>query len=156
MNLSEKALAFNTEDYDDGDYRIIVEVFDEAGNFDIDSMDVKFVNNPNEVQNEQGMIYSFNLYQNYPNPFNPIMKIKYTIPSVETRHASSQQMISLKVYDILGNEIATLVNEERPAGRYEVEFSSHSGEVRNLPSGVYFYQLKAGSFTETKKMILMK
>jgi hypothetical protein len=68
------------------------------------------------------------------------------------------------VYDLLGREIATLVNEEKPAGQYEVEFNSHSGEVRNLPSGVYFYQLKAvdpesssgQGFVETKKMILLK
>ena len=74
--------------------------------------------------------------------------------------------VTLKVYDILGNEIATLVNEEKPAGSYEVEFNatSHSGEVRNLPSGIYFYRLQVfdpGSrtgqvFVQTKKMILMK
>jgi hypothetical protein len=60
------------------------------------------------------------------------------------------------VYDVLGIEIATLINEEKPAGEYEVEFNSHSSEVRNLPSGVYFYQLKVGSFVDTKKMVLMK
>ncbi len=60
-------------------------------------------------------------------------------------------MVTLKVYDILGNEVATLVNEEKPAGTYEVEFNA-SG----LPSGVYFYQLKTGSFVETKKMLLLK
>ena len=59
--------------------------------------------------------------------------------------------MSLKVYDVLGNEITTLVNEEKPAGTYEVEF-----DATNLPSGVYFYQLRAGNFIETKKMILMK
>jgi len=64
----------------------------------------------------------------------------------------------LKVYDVLGREVTTLVNEEKPAGEYEVEFnvSSHSGEVRNLTSGIYFYQLKSGSFVQTKKMILLK
>jgi hypothetical protein len=65
-------------------------------------------------------------------------------------------VVTLKVYDILGREIATLVNEEKPAGEYEVEFNSHSGEVRNLPSGIYFYQLQAGDFISTKKMILLK
>ncbi|MCW8961233.1 MAG: T9SS type A sorting domain-containing protein, partial [Ignavibacteriaceae bacterium] len=68
----------------------------------------------------------------------------------------SRQFVTLKVYDILGNEIATLVNEEKSAGQYEVTFDSHSGEVRNLTSGIYFYQLKAGSFVKTKKMILLK
>ncbi|MCW8810932.1 MAG: T9SS type A sorting domain-containing protein, partial [Ignavibacteriaceae bacterium] len=68
----------------------------------------------------------------------------------------SDIVVTLKVYDILGREIATLVNEEKPAGEYEVEFNSHSGEVRNLPSGIYFYQLQAGDFISTKKMILLK
>jgi len=90
----------------------------------------------------------FELYQNYPNPFNPVTKIKFTIPSVETGHAPS---VRLLVYDVLGNEIAELVNEEKPAGTYEVEFNGN-----NLSSGVYFYQLRASSFVETKKMILMK
>jgi TRAP-type uncharacterized transport system substrate-binding protein len=66
--------------------------------------------------------------------------------------------VSIKVYDILGNEIATIVNEEKQSGTYEVEFNAqgHSGEVRNLTSGIYFYQIQAGSFTQTRKMILMK
>jgi hypothetical protein len=81
--------------------------------------------------------------------------MKFTIPSVGT---SFMKFVQLKVYDALGNEIATLVNEEKPTGTYEVEFNatSHSGEVRNLPSGIYFYQLKVGSFIETKKMVLIK
>jgi hypothetical protein len=90
----------------------------------------------------------FSLSQNYPNPFNPSTKIDYTIPK--------EGFVSLKVYDVLGNEVITLVNEVLSAGEYEVEFSSHSGEVRNLTSGVYFYQIKAGSFIQTKKMVLMK
>lgn len=94
----------------------------------------------------------FYLYQNYPNPFNPSTNLQYAI--------GSKQYVSLKVYDILGNEVATLVNEEKPAGTYEVEFNgiSHSGSsgINGLPSGVYFYQLKAGSFIETKKMILLR
>jgi hypothetical protein len=103
-------------------------------------------------------ILNFGLGQNYPNPFNPSTKIKYTIPSVTLRQAQSDSWVTLKVYDVLGNEIATLVNEEKPAGTYEVEFNinSHSGEVRNLSSGVYFYQLRSGDFIETKKMVLIK
>jgi len=65
-------------------------------------------------------------------------------------------MVTLKVYDILGNEIATLVNEEKPTGSYDVEFNIYSDEGQNLVSGVYFYQLKARQFIETKKMVLMK
>ena len=93
----------------------------------------------------------FELFQNYPNPFNPSTKIKFTIPAVETRHASSLQMVTLKVYDVLGNEIATLINEEKPAGEYEVEFNA-----TGLPSGIYFYQIKVGLFIQTKKMVLIK
>jgi photosystem II stability/assembly factor-like uncharacterized protein len=101
----------------------------------------------------------YRLYQNYPNPFNPITTIKFTIPSVTLRQAQSDIRVTLKVYDILGREIATLVNEESAtggAGEYEVIFDSHSGNVRNLPSGVYFYQLNAGQFSDTKKMVLIK
>jgi hypothetical protein len=78
------------------------------------------------------------------------------VPTVFASGAKQSELVTLKVYDILGREIATLVNEEKTAGTYEVEFNSHSGEVRNLTSGVYFYQLKAGSYVETKKMILLK
>ncbi|MCW8811723.1 MAG: T9SS type A sorting domain-containing protein [Ignavibacteriaceae bacterium] len=85
----------------------------------------------------------FSLLQNYPNPFNPTTSLQYAI--------GSRQFVTLKVYDLLGREIATLVNEEKPAGEYEVEFNA-----TNLPSGIYFYQLNAGEFTEVKKMILLK
>ncbi len=85
----------------------------------------------------------FNLSQNHPNPFNPSTKIKYAI--------SSKQYATIKVYDILGNEIETLVNEEKSPGTYEVTWNAVG-----LPSGVYFYQLCAGSLIETKKMILLR
>jgi len=94
---------------------------------------------------------NFKLEQNYPNPFNPTTKIKFTIPSVIASGAKQSQMVTLKVYDVLGNEIATLVNEEKSSGRYEVSFNG-SG----LSSGIYFYTINAGSFGETKKMILLK
>ena len=127
VELSEKTLAFSTSNYYDGNYRIIVEVYDEAGNFDIDSMDVKFKNgNPVATENESGMVYSFSLTQNYPNPFNPSTKIKFSIPSVIASGAKQSQLVTLKVYDILGNEIATLVNEEKPEGEYEIEFNPAS------------------------------
>jgi hypothetical protein len=86
---------------------------------------------------------SFQLSQNYPNPFNPRTNIQYAV--------NSMQLVSLKVYDILGREVATLVNEEKPAGEYEVEFNAV-----NLPSGIYFYQIRAGNFSETKKMVLIR
>ncbi|MDP2363374.1 MAG: T9SS type A sorting domain-containing protein, partial [Ignavibacteria bacterium] len=100
----------------------------------------------------------FSLDQNYPNPFNPSTKISWQSP------VSSWQ--TLKVYDILGNEIATLVNEYRNAGSYEVEFSAIGGSasggnvahesLRAIASGIYFYRLQAGNLVETKKMILLK
>jgi len=96
----------------------------------------------------------FSLEQNYPNPFNPTTKIKFTIPVTLSEVEGS--LVTLKVYDILGNEIATLVNEEKPAGSYEVEFSSQSSKVRNLTSGIYFYRLQAGNFIQTKKMVLLR
>ncbi len=92
----------------------------------------------------------FELYQNYPNPFNPSTTIKYSIPVVETGHAPSL-LTSLKVYDILGREVTALVNEEKSAGNYQVTFDGSK-----LSSGVYFYQLKAGNYIETRKLIMMK
>ncbi|MEJ2195854.1 MAG: T9SS type A sorting domain-containing protein [Ignavibacteriaceae bacterium] len=90
---------------------------------------------------------SYSLFQNYPNPFNPSTSIQYAI--------ISRQIVQLKVYDVLGNEIATLVNEEKPAGIYEVEFSATSGG-RELTSGVYFYKLQTENYSSTKKMILLR
>ncbi|MBE0570690.1 MAG: T9SS type A sorting domain-containing protein [Ignavibacteriaceae bacterium] len=90
---------------------------------------------------------AFELFQNYPNPFNPTTVISYQLP------VSSN--VILKVYDVLGNEIATLVNEEKPAGEYEVKFNASSG-IGDLVSGIYFYQIKSGSFIQTKKMVLIK
>jgi len=104
--------------------------------------------NITSVQGEEIQPIDFNLEQNYPNPFNPSTRIIFTIPVVQTGHAPSVQ---LKIYDVLGNEIATLVNEELPAGNYELTF-----DAVELPSGIYFYQLRAGIYIETKKMILLK
>jgi hypothetical protein len=92
----------------------------------------------------------FILRQNYPNPFNPCTTIAYSIPSLETLHATSQR-IQLKVYDVLGKEVATLVNEKKPSGNYEVTFNGNK-----LMSGVYFYKLQSDGFVKTKKLILLK
>jgi hypothetical protein len=86
---------------------------------------------------------SFVLYQNYPNPFNPSTKIKYSLPQ--------SSKVTLKVFDVLGKEVAVLVDEVKSRGVYEINWNAES-----FPSGVYFYQIKAGDFIETKKMILMK
>jgi hypothetical protein len=85
----------------------------------------------------------YKLEQNYPNPFNPTTKIKYSIPT--------NDFVSIKVYNLVGEEVATLVNEEKSIGNYEVDFNAAA-----LSSGVYFYRIQAGSFIETKKMILLK
>ena len=85
----------------------------------------------------------YGLEQNYPNPFNPSTKIKYSIPQ--------SSKVIIKVFDILGNEIEILVNEEKQTGTYDLTWYS-----KNLPSGVYFYQLRAGEFVQTRKMLLLK
>ncbi|MFZ2322556.1 MAG: discoidin domain-containing protein [Ignavibacteriaceae bacterium] len=99
----------------------------------------------------------FELSQNYPNPFNPSTKIQYTIPTSPLNPSPSQgegqgeRFVTLKVYDILGNEVATLVNEDKTAGSYEVEFKAD-----NLASGVYIYRIQSAAYTDTKKMILLR
>jgi hypothetical protein len=92
---------------------------------------------------------SFLLYQNYPNPFNPTTTIKFDI-TLDSRLRGNDKVL-LKVYDILGKEVTTLVNEQLKPGSYEVEFNG-----TNYPSGVYFYELRAGNYYETKKMVLVK
>jgi hypothetical protein len=98
---------------------------------------------PNSIEPVKNMFKIFQLEQNYPNPFNPTTKIRFRI----TEHG----FVSLKVFDLLGKEISTLINEEKPAGTYEVTWNA-----ANLPSGIYFYQLRAGSYTATKKLLLLK
>jgi hypothetical protein len=98
----------------------------------------------------QGTPNTFELSQNYPNPFNPSTKINYNIPTL-TNSSKVEITVQLKIYDILGNEVATLVDEEKPAGNYEVEF-----KAENLASGVYIYRLKTSEYTDTKKMLLLR
>ena len=100
------------------------------------------------IENIEKLPAEFSLAQNYPNPFNPTTIIKYTIPKSEKY---SNTVINLKVYDVLGNEVATLVNQNQAAGNYAVNFNSS-----NLSSGIYYYSLKSGSVSLTKKMIVLK
>jgi hypothetical protein len=147
--------SFMDESLQSGDYQYRLKQIDFDGTFEY--------SNILEVTVDAPTIFS--LEQNYPNPFNPTTKIKYSIADVianpdEIRMKQSQ-FITLKIYDVLGNEVATLVNEQKPAGTYEVEFNG-----TGLPSGIYFYQLlvsalqskdgKAGTFIESKKMVLLK
>ena len=85
----------------------------------------------------------FALYQNYPNPFNPSTRIRYDLPKTAR--------VSIKVFDLLGQEVMTLVDEEKDAGKYSAELNG-----TNLPSGVYYYRLEAGSFSSVRKVLLMK
>jgi hypothetical protein len=98
---------------------------------------------PTSISENLNVISEYNLAQNYPNPFNPVTSIKYSVPKASH--------VSLKVYDLLGREVATLVDEEKISGSYQVSFNA-----ANLSSGVYFYRLQSNSFDETRKLILLK
>jgi hypothetical protein len=104
---------------------------------------IKYVQMPTSIEEEGNFISSFTLKQNYPNPFNPSTKISW--------QSSVSSWQTLKVYDVLGNEIATLVDEYKPAGNYEVDFNAIA-----LSNGVYFYKLQSGDFVEIKKMTFLK
>jgi len=122
-----------------GYFNFKVEVLSDGWTYWTDSMQVIVTG----IDGEETLPTEFTLDQNYPNPFNPSTTISWQSP------VGSHQTI--KVFDILGNEIATLVDEYKPAGRYEVEFNAE-----RLVSGIYFYQLKAGEFLQTRKMLLIK
>jgi hypothetical protein len=102
-----------------------------------------YFDQPNDVKDVGVLPNEYSLAQNYPNPFNPSTKISWQSP------VGGQQ--TLKIYDILGNQVATLVDEYKPAGKYEMDFNASA-----LTSGIYFYQLKAGSFVDTRKMLFLK
>ncbi len=134
-----QSYSFNDENLSAGKHQYRLKQIDFDGTFEYSNTIEVEINSPTK----------FSLEQNYPNPFNPSTSIQYAI--------GSRQFVALKVYDVLGKEIATLVNEEKPEGSYEVEFNSvETLHATSLPSGVYFYQLRAGDFVETKKMILLK
>ena len=115
------------------------------GSFLMDQLELIY---PTSVGEETKPPTEFLLEQNYPNPFNPSTRIKYSIPSI----LSNKEMSTvLKVYDVLGNEVATLIDKAQSAGTYEVEYNNPQ-----LSSGIYYYQLRLGSYIETKKMVLVK
>jgi hypothetical protein len=108
--------------------------------------------NPSTVHDGSNMPQQSALYQNYPNPFNPTTTIEFQIPpSPFSEKGERGGFVSLKIFDLLGREVATLVNEKKPAGSHQVQWNAG-----NIPSGVYFYRLSAGSFIETKKLLLLK
>lgn len=122
-------------------------IFGSTWNLDPDTAQVLFMTKWDNVVNVEeknnSIPENFLLFQNYPNPFNPNTTIKYQIPEAN--------IISLKVYDVLGKEIGTLVDKEMVAGSYQIDF-----DASEYPSGIYFYQINAGDYTETKKMVLLK
>jgi len=135
--------SFTDNDVKSGKYQYKLKQIDYDGTFEYSKI----------VEVEIPIVNEFLLSQNYPNPFNPTTTIKYQIPEIS--------FVTLIVYDGLGKEISVLVNEEKPVGSYEVDFSAIGGSAAggnaySLPSGIYFYRLQAGSFVETKKMILLK
>ncbi len=130
-----KTYSFADDKVTPGKYSYRLKQIDLDGSFEYSTEVEIWFTSPNE----------FSLYQNYPNPFNPVTTIRYSIPP------GLNNKVTLSVYDILGNEIALLVNEVKPAGEYTVEW-----DASNFSSGVYFYKLTAGSFSSTKKLLLMK
>jgi hypothetical protein len=127
-----------------------------VGNAKVDTIEFVITDNKDIYLNKQFILEyaqptEYKLEQNYPNPFNPTTKIRYSIPNVETHNDASLRNVTLKIYDILGDEVATLVNEKKEAGYYEIEFNASS-----IASGVYIYRLQSGSFTSSKKMMVLK
>lgn len=121
-------------------------LFSHNGSLVPDTMQLRAQNTVTAVEGENDTPRSFSLLQNYPNPFNPSTRIEYNLPLVGKRHA-----VSLRVFDVLGREVATLVNEEQEGGDYRVEF-----DAEGLPSGLYFYRLQSGGFLSTRKMLFLK
>jgi hypothetical protein len=146
--------SYNDVNLSSGIYQYRLKQIDFNGSFEYSSI----------VEVKIGLPNNFVLEQNYPNPFNPTTVILYSIPNVISIPIIDQERnlnIVLKVYDMLGNEIATLVNEEKSAGSYEVEFSAiggsaSGGNASNLSSGIYFYKLSIGNREAVKKMVLMR
>jgi aminopeptidase N len=127
--------------------------------FDPENWILKEVSVVLSAESDEQKPLEFTLYQNYPNPFNPSTKIKYTIPSSDSPLLGGKrgELITLKVFDILGREVAVLVNEEKAPGVYEVEYTPlNTHHNVSLPGGVYFYQIKVEDYIQTKKMILLR
>jgi len=149
----------------DSDGWFNVDIYSNDNYFWSDSFAFHIDDSVTAIQDEKNSLPDkYSLHQNYPNPFNPSTTIKYTIPQSvipnSVRDLSTQipdqarndnPLITLKVYDILGREVATLVNQKQKPGNYEIDFNSY-----DLTSGIYFYQLVSGTFIETKKMLMIK
>ncbi len=132
-SISPKEYTFTDKAHEAGKYTYRLKQIDFDGKFEYSDV----------VEVNVESIKDFSLDQNFPNPFNPSTMIKYSIPTKE--------FVSLKIYDILGNEVVDLVNENKEAGNYEVSF-----DASNYPSGLYIYSISAGSFNQVRKMMLVK
>jgi hypothetical protein len=128
-----RSYSFVDENVTEGKYSYRLKQIDFDGSFEYSDV----------VEIEVGTPNQYSLEQNYPNPFNPTTTISYSI--------KEKGLVTLKVFDILGNELKTLVNEEKEVGSYKIEFSAAS-----FASGIYFYTIQAGEFSSTRKMILLK
>ncbi|MCX7875777.1 MAG: S8 family serine peptidase [Melioribacteraceae bacterium] len=126
----------------------------QTGGYRFVSNDLNVLTNLNENLTNEIPLH-FELFQNYPNPFNPETNIKYSIPAVNNK-SNFEYFVTLKVYDVLGNEIVTLVNENQKPGIYNYKFSSEKNNGNKISTGIYFYKLTVGDFSQTKKMILIK
>ena len=142
----DKGLTWDSIPYPNNFYGIVIEIeFDKNGQlfFGTSSQGLFEMDFVVSIEDDPPINKDFYLSQNYPNPFNPTTNISYSI--------SQRSFVTLKIYDVLGIEVTTLINKEVRAGSYEVEF-----DANNLPSGIYFYQIRAGAFVDTKKLVLMK
>ncbi|MFH1198009.1 MAG: alpha-amylase family glycosyl hydrolase [bacterium] len=142
---STKEYSFIDKDIASGSYSYRLKQIDTDGSFNY-SKEIEISCNSHPS--------TFELYQNYPNPFNPTTTIKYSIPAgvgASYPDKSGQVMTSLRIYDVLGNEVATLINEMKSSGIYEIEFDASS-----LTTGIYFYILRCGNFMSVKKMAVLK
>ncbi|GAB6283640.1 MAG: hypothetical protein STSR0008_24250 [Ignavibacterium sp.] len=135
-----------------GKYYYHLKQIDTDGSYEYsETIEVDWTSGVTDVNDDSNLPKEFSLSQNYPNPFNPTTKIKYTITASPISSPKERTFVRLIVYDVLGNEIAALVNEEKAPGEYEVEFNG-----KGLSSGMYFYKIEAGNFVQVNKMILMK
>jgi hypothetical protein len=135
-------MSFNPNNLEEGNYTGTLKIKTNGGNFEIPVSIT--VGDSVAVQVEDLVApWKYELFQNYPNPFYKTTTIKYLIPD--------EQSVSLKVFDIFGKEVAVLVNEKKPAGKHEVYFTANS-----LSPGIYFYRIKAGTFSDIKKLLLKK
>ncbi|MBL7075453.1 T9SS type A sorting domain-containing protein [candidate division KSB1 bacterium] len=137
---SEHDAAFSVRKTSDGGY-ILAGITASFGTGDRDFWLIKLKGNGVMVEKDQPKAYS--LLQNYPNPFNPTTTIKYSLPK--------ESKVTLKIFNILGGEVATLVNEHQPAGYHQI-----SWDASGYSSGIYFYQIQAGEFQKVRKMVLLK